>query len=706
MWGRRSYRLQLLTAFVALGVGSIVLTGWLASIGAGQALRQANEERLTAIRETKRRQVETYFRDVRNHVLALSNDEATINAMEQYRAAWERMPALREGEEREQELRRFYEEQMAGKVAAESAGKSLLQRWYPQDGRQRWLQSQFLARNPHPVGKKDLLLEPAEPSEYGRLHVQHHPTMHRYQSAFGFYDIFLMGPEKGRIFYTVFKEIDLGAPVDEGVYATTGLGRAWRRAMKLDAPEKTVMEDYEAYMPSYLAPAAFVAAPVWRAGVKIGVLAIQVPISEVNRVLTGDYNWASEGMGNTGQAYLTGADGKLRSDTRPEIEDANEFFARLRSRGVDSELIERARRNGTGILTLPAPEGLAAGTGVAVAEGQSLVGDPVLRSLAPVDVGEVKWVIVAEMDKAEALGAVRDLQRGIWIVGLLVGLVCIGGAWWMAREVTRPVAALAEGARRLGAGELGLRIEQSRDDELGQLTAAFNAMSEDLKRTTVSRDELERLAELLLRTQEEERGRLARELHDDVTQRLAAVAIEAGRLRRLEPGDAAKAGLEKIQREMARLSEDIHRMSRRLHPSILAELGLAAAVESECRSFFERGGPPVEFTHEGEFDDLEAETALGLYRIAQEALGNALRHAGAENVEVSLRREGGAVLLTVTDDGSGFARGGENWKAGMGLASMEERARGFGGWIEIQSAPGRGTRIVVSAPLRKENADG
>jgi signal transduction histidine kinase/L-rhamnose mutarotase len=695
-----------MVALSVLGVGSIALTGWLASMSAAQALRQANEERLTAIRETKRRQVETYFRDVRNHVLALSNDEATISALEQYRGAWEKLPELRSGSPREQELRRFYEEQVAFRVAAERDGQNLLRDWYPADARQRWLQWQFLAGNPHPVGKKDLLLSPGEASEYGRLHAQHHPTMHRYQSAFGFYDIFLIGPERGRILYTVFKEIDLGARLDVGVYAATGLGRAWKRAMAMTEPEKTVLEDYEAYMPSFLAPAAFVAAPVWRAGIKIGVLAIQVPIAEVNRVLTGDYHWEAEGMGATGQAYLAGADGRLRSDTRPEIENAERFFVRLAGQGVARDVLERARRNGTGILTLPAPEGLTSASGAAVVAGRSLAGADVLRSYAPVEVAEVKWVLVAEMDTEEALRGVRDLRKGILLAGLAVGLVCMGVAWWMARAVTRPVAALAAGARRLGAGELGVTVTASREDELGELTAAFNAMSENLRRTTVSRDELERLAELLMRTQEEERGRLARELHDDVTQRLAAVAIEAGRLRKLGASEEARAGLERIQREMARLSEDIHRMSRRLHPSILAELGLAAAVESECRGFFERGGPPVDLTVEGDLGGVEQETALGLYRITQEALNNVLRHARAESVGVSLQREGGEVVLTINDDGAGFARGGEGFRAGLGLASMAELAREFGGSITIESAPGRGTRIGVRAPAHREDGDG
>jgi signal transduction histidine kinase len=235
-------------------------------------------------------------------------------------------------------------------------------------------------------------------------------------------------------------------------------------------------------------------------------------------------------------------------------------------------------------------------------------------------------------------------------------------------------------------------------DELGELAEAFNRMARDLEKTTVSKEELEKLAGRLITAQEEERSRIARELHDDLTQRMAAVAIEAGNLAQSDPSGDWRAGVRTLREKIAKLADDIHGLSRSLHPAMLDDLGLAACVEAECRASFERGGPPVESSIEGEFEDLPAAVRLTLLRIVQEGLRNIQRHAAAEEVRLRLKRDSDGVLLTMSDDGRGFTRDDPQWRPGLGLASMEERARFAGGHFEVVSAPGQGTRLTVRIP--------
>jgi signal transduction histidine kinase len=217
--------------------------------------------------------------------------------------------------------------------------------------------------------------------------------------------------------------------------------------------------------------------------------------------------------------------------------------------------------------------------------------------------------------------------------------------------------------------------------------------------------ELEILTERLIAAQEDERARLARELHDDLTQRLAAVAIDAGRLERLLSSSDVRTRdlLQRIRREMADLSRDIHGLSRRLHPSTLDDLGLVAAIESESRVFFDRGGPPVDVAASGSFDDLPKGNQVALYRIVQEALRNIYKHSGADEVRIRLSREGGNVRLSIADNGRGFDDRSPASNGGIGLASMEERVRLMGGRIEIRSAPGQGTTIVIAVPAGAEH---
>jgi signal transduction histidine kinase len=157
--------------------------------------------------------------------------------------------------------------------------------------------------------------------------------------------------------------------------------------------------------------------------------------------------------------------------------------------------------------------------------------------------------------------------------------------------------------------------------------------------------------------------------------------------------------VEKLQQQIARLSDDIHGLSRRLHPSTLDDLGLAAAVEGESRSFFERGGPPVDVRVEGELETVAEGVQLALYRVVQESLRNIARHADASEVKLRLRRGEQKVELEIEDDGRGFDRTAEGWRAGVGLASMEERMRLLGGTMTVESVVGKGTKVHAEAPV-------
>jgi len=186
---------------------------------------------------------------------------------------------------------------------------------------------------------------------------------------------------------------------------------------------------------------------------------------------------------------------------------------------------------------------------------------------------------------------------------------------------------------------------------------------------------------------------------DHKDRRLAALAMEARLLSRgLAPGEA-KDKTDRLVVELQALSQDVWRLSHRLHPCVLERLGLAEALEANAAAIAERDGLRVQLAVRDAGDSLPPEIAFCLYRVAQEALHNAARHSGAETTRLTLIRDDGEIRLTVADSGTGFdpaeARGG----AGLGLASMEERARLLGGCLEVRSTPGAGTEIEVVLPL-------
>jgi signal transduction histidine kinase len=220
--------------------------------------------------------------------------------------------------------------------------------------------------------------------------------------------------------------------------------------------------------------------------------------------------------------------------------------------------------------------------------------------------------------------------------------------------------------------------------------------------------DLQDLTGKLISAHEEERRHLARELHDDLSQRLAAMANEAGKLEQ-ELVTSPKSVTDVIRRlraDVATLAEDVQGMSHQLHPSILEDLGLQDAIASECARFSQREGIDVHFLPEAVPDALPDDIALCLYRVMQESLRNIAKHSKAREVHVNLTGDEDAVHLHLKDSGVGFVPAQTRGKQGLGLASMEERIRLVQGRLAVRSQPGQGTAIDIRVPLRAPAAVG
>jgi signal transduction histidine kinase len=219
-----------------------------------------------------------------------------------------------------------------------------------------------------------------------------------------------------------------------------------------------------------------------------------------------------------------------------------------------------------------------------------------------------------------------------------------------------------------------------------------------------AREGLRKLAAKLLHAQEEERRRIAREMHDDWTQRLALLGIDIAKLEKhLGTPEKALPLLRTMQEQLVGLSEDVHALSRQLHPSILDDLGLVEALRSECAAFAHREGIEVVYRPEEVPTALPKDVALCVYRVAQEALRNLAKHAAVNEAWVTLAATGPELLLRVQDKGVGFDPAGMHSQPGIGLSSMEERVRLIRATLSFTSAPGRGTTVEVRIPLTQSD---
>jgi signal transduction histidine kinase len=294
--------------------------------------------------------------------------------------------------------------------------------------------------------------------------------------------------------------------------------------------------------------------------------------------------------------------------------------------------------------------------------------------------------------------------RHIIATTAIIGFLGLAATWWLMRLVTHPISELVESVRAVKTGNYQVRAPVRAKDEVGELAAAFNDMLSALEQKDAVNHQLLRK---LIAAGEEERKRVARELHDHTGQALTSLIAS---LAALKNGEHTRELNELLALATQTLSE-VHDLSRTLRPSVLDELGLVPAFQKLGESLVKRLGVSVDFSAIGLEDGvrLPGIIEVALYRIAQEALTNAMRHGQARSVEVLLHRKTTSVLTVIEDNGKGFDASdwrtlclrGDHW----GLLGIEERASLLGGSLRVESRPGAGTSLFVEIPLA-EHANG
>ena len=227
------------------------------------------------------------------------------------------------------------------------------------------------------------------------------------------------------------------------------------------------------------------------------------------------------------------------------------------------------------------------------------------------------------------------------------------------------------------------------------------AIIRDIGERVRTEKEIKALSARLINAQEEERRRIARELHDDISQQIAALSIGMSNLRKQIPAEQTEAReqSQRIQQNMAHVSESVRRLSHELHPTLLEYSGLGAAVRDCCSEFGLMTQIQVSCKTDGSFGNVPPDVALCVYRVTQEALQNVAKHAHVTQAEVELTRANGEICLTVSDRGTGMALDGAGMPAGLGLVSIKERTRLVNGTFQIRSGPNQGATLSLKIPV-------
>lgn len=311
------------------------------------------------------------------------------------------------------------------------------------------------------------------------------------------------------------------------------------------------------------------------------------------------------------------------------------------------------------------------------------------------------------LSDASVRAAVSTLTAQLILTIVLVSITGVLVAVFLTWVLTRPIISLAHATQTVAKGDFSPRVPRWANDEIGDLADAFNSMIEELARTDELRKEREvlrrQLLEKVITTQEDERRRIARELHDSTSQNLTSLIVG---LRVMETNCAQCASISKATdlRDVAsKTLDEVHDLSMRLRPRVLDDLGLSAALERLVSEWQTRYKIPVDVAIQlGERLSGEVETAI--YRIIQETLTNIARHAQARSVSILVERHGDVVRTIVEDDGIGFDTSANHGERHLGLLGMRERAELLNGILTVESSPQRGTSIFIEIPLVVEKA--
>jgi class 3 adenylate cyclase len=460
-----------------------------------RALENSISNQLTSIRAAQAYQIEAYFQQIFSQTRTLAENRMVVNAMQQFNAGFQIGLQRTLQDDQRIKVREFYTNVFAEKLAETYESPPLAIMFEPKHTVADYFQYHYLVENPFPAGQKDMMTDSeTDGSIYSKFHKFYQPLFRNLLLEFSYYDIFLIDIDSLSIVYSVFKETDFATSLLDGPYQDSGLGTLANRIKSRPMRGEVTVIDYSPYAPSYGAPAAFVGSPIYDGNEPIGVLAIQISADEINKAMTYDKGWSENGLGETGESYLVGADKLMRSDARQLLEKPEEFLQVLENMNLLPSTVRQVRAFNTSNTLIPVANqsvslALERGTGTHVST--NYIGQPVLSSYAPLRIPGLDWVIVSEMTTAEAFRPVSTLQRNILIWGVVLILIVALLSMLVSRIFVRPIDALTEGVAKLGAGDDEVIVEVKTRDEFGVLADNFNTMVasiRDKSRELVAKD--------------------------------------------------------------------------------------------------------------------------------------------------------------------------------------------------------------------------
>jgi class 3 adenylate cyclase len=466
-------------------ISSIMAIAYVGYNNGRQALYNSIENQLVSLREVKATEIENYFERVASQAQTISEFGSTIDAVKELKIAYQELDNQSLQITWNDQLKNFYSNKFLPKLQQNTEGNPLLYSYLPQNTAARYLQYHYIVANANPTGEKEFLNQANDSSDYSQIHSKIQPVYRNFTDRFNYYDLFLIDAETGNVLFSVEKEPDFASNIFTGSYASSSLAEVVRKASKGRDRNFVAISDFEPYSASYGTPAAFIASPIFDDSKLIGVLAFQLSIDEINRIMTSEQNWSQNGLGKTGETYLVGPGYGMRSTSRFLIEQPKEYFKAIEAEGLPKSAIASIKKLNTAILhqTVDTPAIAAAldnKTGFDVVEDYR--GVETLSAYRPLELDDLDWVINAQIDTAEAFEPIIDFQEKVLLATAIIVLLVTLIASILSYFFVKPIRTLIDGFRQVGKGSTEVKIKVKSQDEFRELANSFNEMVDNLDR--------------------------------------------------------------------------------------------------------------------------------------------------------------------------------------------------------------------------------
>jgi class 3 adenylate cyclase len=489
----------LLIMLLSVSVLSSIVVGIIGYLNGTEALRAIAYDRLVEIRENRSREVSQLFATIENSVRLSALNETSKQAARAFTEGFGELENQPLTDPQKAAVNAYYRDTFAADLSKATGEEVDGSTFVPRDTAEGYLQYNYVI--PYATWEDAIKNDDAgDGSAWSAAHAKYHDYFRSMTELQDFEDVLMLDTE-GNVVYSAYKGVDLGTNLFTGPYHLSNLSEAYRQAMDENIPGKVVFADFAPYSPSLGSPAGWAVTPIADGGEVIGALAIELPIDRINDVMTVGGEWAANGLGKTGETYLVGEDGLMRSISRQLEEDPDTYQKDAVAAGLTPAAAALSVQNGNTLLQ-QSIDGDAVARALRGDAGTLLepdyLGRNSLTAFAPLNIDGVNWVIVAQETSAEALVPVEDFTRNLILsTAAMIIFVCLLSLF-LAQIFVRPLRRLKSAAQRIAAGEEGIQVDGGSSDELADVANAFNDMSRSLEIKSHLIDEQEKANERLI----------------------------------------------------------------------------------------------------------------------------------------------------------------------------------------------------------------